>query len=177
MKKLSQWLFALVALVVLSIAQSAHAVPVGTMTCSTATDEIKFNVSYFTFGLQNPSSLGSGSSGAGAGKVTFQPLEVHAALSTFESLVSTASNGTHLESCTLATRLADGTRATFLFKLLAVQSLTAVASSTGNRTEPAQYTDVQFLYGAVEVKGAGGPDDGGTTVLPPGWNQITNTSN
>lgn len=177
MKKSSQWLFALLALVVFGAAQSANAVPVGTLTCSTATDQVKFNVSYFTFGLQNPISIGSASSGAGAGKVTFQPLEVHAALSTFESLVSTASDGTHLESCSLVTRLSDGTRATFLFKLLAVQSLTVVASSTGNHSDPAQYTDIQFLYGSVQVTGAGGTDDGGTTVLPPGWNQITNASN
>lgn len=177
MKKSSQLLLALVALALVSIAQSAHAVPVGTLTCSTSTDELKFNVSYFTFGLLNQDSIGSSSSGAGAGKVTFQPLEVHAALSTFGSLVSTASDGTHLESCSLTTRLADGTRATFLFKLLAIQSLTVVASSTGNRTEPAQYTDIKFLYGAVQVTGAGGTDDGGSTVLPPGWNQVTNTPN
>lgn len=177
MKKSSQWLFAFVALAVFSIAQSAHAVPLGTLTCSTSTDEVKFNVSYFAFGLANANTIGSSSSGAGAGKVTFQPLEVHAALSTFGSLVSTASDGTHLESCTLATRLADGTRATFVFKLLAIQSLTAVASTTGNHSDPAQYTDIQFLYGAVQVTGAGGTDDGGTTVLPPGWNQVTNSAN
>ncbi|HVH50153.1 MAG TPA: hypothetical protein VM781_00690, partial [Candidatus Bathyarchaeia archaeon] len=66
--------------------------------------------------------------------------------------------------------------AIFVFKELAIQALTAVASMAGNRAEPAEYTDVQLVYAAVEVKGAGGTDDGGTTVLPGGWNQIKNTS-
>ena len=176
MKKLSQWLFGLIALGVLCVAQSANAVPVGTLACSTATEEIKFNVSYFAFGLENPSSIGSSSSGAGAGKVTLQPLDVHAALSTFGSLIQPATNGEHIVSCTLTATLPNGAEAIFVFKELAIQALTAVASMAGNRAEPAEYTDVQLVYAAVEVKGAGGTDDGGTTVLPGGWNQIKNTS-
>ena len=176
MKKTSLWLFGLIALAVLCIAQSANAVPVGALSCSTATNEIKFNVSYFTFGLEAPTTIGSSSSGAGAGKVTFQPFDVHAALSTFGSLVGPASEGTHIATCTLTATLPDGAPATFVFKDLAIQSLTAVATMTGNGTDPARYTDVQLVYGAVEVKAAGGTDDGGTTV-PPGWNRITNSSN
>ena len=176
MKKPSQWLFGLLALAVLCVAQSANAVPVGTIACSTSTEEIKFNVSYFTFGVATPMSAGSSTGGAGAGKVTLQPLDVHAALSTFGSLVQPATTGEHIASCTLTTALPDGAPATFVFKELAIQSLTAVASMTGNRTDPARFTDVQLVYAAVEVKGAGGTDDGGTTV-PPGWNIITNSSN
>ena len=176
LKKPSQCLFGLLASAVLCVAQSANAAPVGTLTCSTSTEEIKFNVSYFTFGIQTPTSIGSSSTGAGAGKATLQPLDVHAALSTFGSLVQAASTGEHIASCTLTTTLPDGAPATFGFKELAIQSLTAVASMTGNRTDPARFTDVQLVYAAVEVKGAGGTDDGGTTV-PPGWNVVTNSSN
>ena len=175
MKKSTLWLFGLIALAFLCIAQSANAVPVGTLSCSTATQEIKFNVSYFTFGVAEPTSTGSSTSGAGAGKVTFQPFDVHAALSTFGSLVDPASEGTHIVSCTLTTTFSDGTQATFVFRELAIQSLTAVASMTGNRTDPARYTDVQFVYASIEVKDAGGSDDGGTT-LPDGWNRISNSS-
>jgi hypothetical protein len=153
----------------------AFAKPVGTLTCASSAGQIKFNVSYFTFGLTQPLNIGSQSSGAGAGKVTFQPLEVHAALSTFGSLVDSASTGAAFQTCVLATKLGDGTQAEFEFKLVAIASLTASASRFPDREDTARYTDVQFEYGAVEVKSSGSEDDGGTgTTLPPGWNITTN---
>jgi Type VI secretion system effector, Hcp len=173
--KSSHCLFCVSALAVLCAAQLAHATPVGSLTCSTATAESKFNVSYFSFGVETPATTGSSSSGAGAGKVTFKPFEVHAALSTFDTLFVPASSGTHIESCTLTTTFPDGAQATFVFRDVFIESLTAFATMTGNANDPARYTDVQFEYGSVEVKTAGGSDDGGTTV-PPGWNRITNSS-
>lgn len=154
----------------------AFARPVGTLTCTSSTDQVKFNVSYFTFGVAQPLNIGSQSSGAGAGKVTFQPLEVHASLSTFGSLVDAASNGVAFQSCALTTRFSDGTQSEFDFKLVAISSLTASASRFPDRDDAARYTDIQFEYGAVQVKSSGGDDDGGTGATPPGWNRITNNN-
>ncbi|HTW46823.1 MAG TPA: hypothetical protein VMD92_02680 [Acidobacteriaceae bacterium] len=172
MKNLYNWVSAVSVATALCIAHSAYAAPVGSLTCSTATQDVKFNVSYFTFGLTPTLNIGSQGSGAGAGKVTFQPLEVHAALSTFPLLEGPAGSGTLMTSCTLTTTFSDGSRATFVFKPVAIQSLTAVAERTGTSDIPAQYTDVQFAYSEIQVQVAGGPDDGGTT--PANWNQTTN---
>lgn len=174
MKKLFTPFLGMAALAALCLAQAANAAPVGSLTCATSTQEIKFNVSYFTFGVAQTLNIGSQSGGAGAGKVTFSPLEVHAALSTFASLIDTAANGVALQTCTLTTKLSDGTTDSFEFKLVAIKGLTVVAEKTGTTDIPAQYTDVQFEYGSVEVKTSGGTDDGGTTP-PGGWNQITNS--
>jgi len=154
----------------------ALARPVGTLSCTGSTSQVKFNVSYFDFGLTNPADSGSQSSGAGAGKVTFKPLEVHAALSTFASLAEAAANGTAFQSCTLTTTFNDGSQTEFEFRLLLISSLTAEASMPAQANEPARFTDVQFQYGAVEVKTTGGSDDGGTGPAS-GWNVITNQSN
>jgi len=156
-------------------ASSAYARPVGTMLCTGSSGQLRFNVSYFNFGFQNTLNTGSQSSGAGAGKVTFQPLEVHASLSTFSSLMAQAANGTALQSCLLDTTLGDGSQAEFEFKLVAIASLSAVASMPAQANEPARYTDVNFEYGAVEVRSSGSADDGGTGApTSGGWNQVTN---
>lgn len=173
MKRLGTLAVAVCAVALAS--SSAYARPVGTLTCTGSSGQVKFNVSYFNFGLQNALDIGSQSSGAGAGKVTFQPLEVHASLSTFSDLVGPAASGTAFQSCLLNTSLNDGSRAEFEFKLVVIASLNAVASMPAQNNEPARYTDVNFRYGAVEVKSAGGADDGGTgTATTGGWNQVTN---
>ena len=152
----------------------AHAKPVGTLTCTGSTGQVKFNISYFTFGITAPTDIGSGSSGAGAGKVTFQPLEIHAALSTFSTLAVPASNGENFQTCNLTSTFNDGSQTQFEFKLVLISSLTAAASMPAQPNEPARYTDVKFAYGAVEVKSSSGADDGGTGGIPPGWNVIQN---
>jgi len=174
MKRLGSFSVVVCALAIASA--SAYARPVGTLTCnSSSSGQLKFNVSFFNFGVQNTLDIGSQSSGAGAGKVTFQPLEVHASLSTFASLISPAANGSAFQTCLLNTTLSDGSQTEFEFKLVAIKSLNAVASMPAQANEPARYTDVNFEYGAIEVRSAGSGDDGGTgTTTTGGWNQVTN---
>ncbi len=163
-------------ILVLCASTAAYARPVGTLQCSSSNGQVKFNISYFTFGLANATNLGSQSSGAGAGKVTFQPLEVHAALTTFASLADTASQGVPFQSCILSTTFRDGSEAQFEFKLVVISSLAASASMADHNGEAARYTDINFEYGAVEVKTSSNLDDGGTTPESPGsgWNRVSN---
>ncbi len=162
--------------VALSAGSLAYAKPVGSLSCTGSSSSVQFNVSYFTFGIEQTLNIGSQSSGAGAGKATFQPLEVHAALSAFQPLVLPTAEGQAFQSCALTVTQKDGTTTEFDFNLVAIKSLTVAASSSAEGGNPAQYTDVQFEFGAVKVKSSGGNDDGGTGGTPPvGWNITTNT--
>ena len=173
-KRLFTSLSGLAALAVLSLAHTANAAAVGSLECTESNgNDVSFNVSYFTFGVTDTASV---STGTGAGKATFQPLDVHAALTTFATLFTAASEGSHFGKCTLTTTLSDGTTAMFLFKTVLIKALTAVAEKTGTRDQPAQYTDIQFEYLAVEVKTSGGTDDGGTTPALGRSNQTMNSS-
>jgi hypothetical protein len=174
MKRLGSFSVAVCALALAST--SAYAKPVGTLTCSSSSaGQLRFNVSYFNFGVDNALEIGSQSSGAGAGKVTFSPLEVHASLSTFASLMGPAATGATFQSCILSTTLSDGSRTEFEFKLLAIKSLNAVASMPAQANEPARYADVNFIYGAIEVRSPGSADDGGTGApTTGGWNRVAN---
>jgi hypothetical protein len=171
-KRLFTLLPALAAFAVLCLAHAANAASVGSLSCTeTNGNDIKFNVSYFTFGLTQTANLSTGT-GGGTGKATYQPLEVHAALSTFSTLLLPAVQRVAMQSCMLTTILNDGTTATFEFKPALIKELTVVAEKTGTTETPAQYTDVQFAYGQVELKTSGGTDDGGTTPAT-GTNKIT----
>ena len=174
MKRLFPSLSGLAVLAVLCLAPTANAAAVGSLTCVTNNGDLTFKVSYFTFGLTE--TLSTGTTGVGAGKATFQPLEVHAALSTFAMLLTPAREGTTIQSCTLSTPDSVGGLTEFEFKPLAIKLLTVVAEKTGTSNTPAQYTDVQFEYLAVEVKTTGGADDGGTTPEPGSFSRVTNGS-
>jgi hypothetical protein len=173
-KRLFSLLPVLAAFAALCLAHAANAAPIGSLSCTTNTGDIKFNVSFFTFGLTQTINTTGG--GGGAGKATYQPLEVHAALSTFATLLVPAVQGVAMQNCMLTTILTDGTTATFEFKPVLIKVLTVVAEKTGTTETPAQYTDVQFAYGAVEVKTTGGTDDGGTTPGPGVLSRFTNSS-
>lgn len=160
----------------LSAGPLAHAKPVGSFSCTGSSNAVSFNVSYFTFGLDQTLNIGSQSGGAGAGKVTFQPLELHAALTAFQPLVLPTAQGQPFDTCALVLNERDGSSTEFDFKLVAISSLTVEASSSAQDGNPAKYTEIKMAYGAVKVKSSGGADDGGTggTLPPSGWNVVTN---
>jgi hypothetical protein len=174
MKRFFSLLPGLAALAALCLAHAANAAPVGSLSCTTATGDFTFNVSYFTFGLTDTINIGSGSSGAGAGKITVQPLEVHAALSTFSMLIGPTRAGSEIRNCTLTTTMSDGSSTVFEFRPLVVKALTVVAEKSGARDTRIQYTDVQFEYLMVDVKTSGGADDGGSS---PDSSTLSRTTN
>jgi hypothetical protein len=160
---------------VLCLAHTANAAPIGSLSCTTRNGDFAFNVSYFAFGLTQTRNI-STSTGGGAGKATSQPLEVHAALSTFATLLSPAVDGIEIRNCTLTTSMSDGTSTVFEFTPLVIKLLTVVAEKTGARSSQSQYTDVQFEYLTVSVKSAGGADDGGTSADSSALSRNTNSS-
>lgn len=163
--------YALLGASLLFTAGSARAAAVGTFTCNAANGQASAKVSYYNIGITESTPIGSQSSGAGAGKVTFNPLVLHMSLAKFTSF--SALVGTDISACTLTTNLADGESVEYDFKLVAIQSINAIArtpKTTGDL--PARYTDISLEYGALQVKTSGGDDDGGTDG---GWNRITNS--
>ena len=135
--------------------------PAGKVVCTTNQGSLAFNVSYFNLGISQ-SSAGS-NSGAGAGKVTFQPLVVHAALSSFETLFGQTVSGGHFSSCTLTTQASNGDNVQFTLQLVVVESVNAIASSATSQSPHYAYVEAHLVYGAIQVSGPNGADDGGSS--------------
>jgi hypothetical protein len=149
-------------LILLGLIPAAYAgQSAGKVVCTSNQGSVAFNVSYFNLGISE--SNASSSSGAGAGKVTFQPLVVHAALSSFETLFEQTVSGGHFSNCTLTTQASNGDHVQFTMQLVAVDSVNAIASSATSQSPHYAYVEAHLLYGGIQVSEPNGADDGGTS--------------
>jgi hypothetical protein len=136
----------------LCAASSAYATTVAKVSCTSLDSEsqistLAFNVSYFDFAVTPAVNIGSQSGGAGAGKVTFQPLVVRTSLAQMQSLL--AAVGTSLSSCTLTTTDSTGEAIEFTFGVVGVTEVDAIAHSTS--ASATAYTQATFEYGSIQV--------------------------
>jgi hypothetical protein len=158
----------------LSVASAAVAAPVGQMSCTSSTQTLTFNISYFDIGVMRTQNSGGSGSGAGAGKVTFQPLVVHTSLAPFQSLFSVASAGTVFENCTLTTKNSTGEQIEFTMKIVQVTEVNAIAQSATREAAATAYTEVDMEYGSVQVTSpASEADDGGASPANDGWVKVS----
>jgi type VI secretion system Hcp family effector len=133
-----------------------------------------FEVASFTFDIAQTLNLGSSSSGAGAGKVTFNPFSITRKVDKASPLLfEMACSGTPFESVVLALRRSSatpGSAVIFLrydFKLVAVKTISW--SSGGDAPMEA----VTFEYGGLQVRYAPQTALGGlATPVEGGWNRI-----
>ncbi len=150
------------------------------LSCSGATSDLAVNISYYNIGLTNTLNIGSQSSGAGAGKVTFMPGVLHASLSNFDTFAKLASAGTSLGTCTLRATTRTGSTLELELTPVVVKSVYAVVGEgdPGTNARETAYTELDIEYGALRVKTSTGSDNGGTgSPTSGGWNRVTNTSN
>ena len=135
-----------------------------------------FEVESFSFDIAQTLNIGSQSTGAGAGKVTFNPFSITRKVDKASPLLfQMAGSGTPFESVALALRRSGATAASgaiFLrydFKLVAVKTISW--SSGGDAPMEA----VTFEYGGLQVRYA--PQTATGALAPPisgGWNRVTN---
>jgi hypothetical protein len=63
------------------------------MSCTSSAQALTFNVNYFDLGVTQTANIGSATNGAGAGKVTLQPLVLPTSCAPFQSLSNAAATG------------------------------------------------------------------------------------
>ena len=139
--------------VLLACGSSAASAAVAQLSCAATTGAmLTANVSYYDVGLTQPVGIGSGSSGAGAGKVTFNPLHIHTSLANFVAFFEAAATGAAFSACTLTSRVGVNGTIEYDFKLVAVSSVDAIGQDThADQDGPAAYTDVKLVFGALQV--------------------------
>ncbi len=149
-----------------------------------------FEIDDFSFDIEQVLNIGSQSSGAGAGKVTFNPFQITRKTDRASpTLFTMCCAGQHFKQVTLYLRRASGGSSglgstdmtsgiTFLrfdFALVAVKTI----SWSGSDGDEACKEEVQFEYGALQVKyvqqgSDGQPMSSGQTM--GSWNQIYNNN-
>lgn len=157
----------------LTAASVTHAASVATLTCNGSQGAVSMNLSFFSVGatLTNPSSGGS------AVQNTSNPLTVHAALVSFDTLFQAVTAGVPYSSCVLNTQGTGGGAIQFKFHSVYVSALTASATSATVLTPKTSYVDATLLFSSVAVTQAGNTVDDGGTSIPAGWDITKNQTN
>lgn len=133
----------------------------------------------FSFGASNPSTIGSGSTGLSAGKVSVSSFNIMKKTDNASpSLWATCCQGSFYDTATVILRKAGGKKPTvFLqinFKQVFVDSIQWSGSSGGDDT-PSE--SVSFSFGSVQVQyWPQKPDGSQGTVNEKAWNIQDNTT-
>jgi len=131
----------------------------------------------FEFGCENPTTIGSATGGAGAGKFKLNPFKITKDVDTSSAALFTAcAAGAHYPTVLLSIRKAGGAQQdylTYIFRMVFVTNVTW----SGGGGEEAPEESVEFVYGAMGVSytpqnAAGQPDVANKRMAQ--WSQIVN---
>jgi type VI secretion system secreted protein Hcp len=137
-------------------------------------------VKSFSWDVESPTTIGSATSGAGAGKAKLNPLKITKAVdATSPALLMAAGNGTAFKDVALVVRKAGATGPdAFLQYHLKTAVVTHIETSADSGDEGVTET-VTFAYGAIQERYM--PQSTTTGLAPKplvnGWNQILNQPN
>ena len=134
-----------------------------------------------TFSSKNTANIGTGSAGAGSGKVSFEDFSVvknvdNGSPQFFMALCA----GDHYDKVTIAIRKAGGGPAAstqaFLQYVFALVFVTSISTTVGADDEAPSET-ITFAYGATQIQYTPQKTDGSMgTANPAQWSRVTNNN-
>jgi type VI secretion system secreted protein Hcp len=134
---------------------------------------VTFEVETFNFDVEQTLNIGSQSSGAGAGKVTFNPFSItRKPDANSAALWAHLCNGGAIKSMVLTAVRAGSAAAFFSYTmgLVAVKSMAVAAAESGDLIETVTFEYGQATYGAA----AQNPDGSLGSVVTSGWDVTKN---
>jgi type VI secretion system secreted protein Hcp len=153
--------------------------PLGETLDKTYSDNKAFEIKDFSFSIENPSTIGSATSGAGAGKAKFNEFEITKTTDKASPIFFTnCVAGIHYGKVSLAMRKAGGDPASagkeFLKYIFGTVFTTGIDWSGPGDEGPEE--KIKFVYGTLQVEYTPQNADGTPgTAIPAGWSQVTNT--
>ena len=135
-----------------------------------------FEVTTFSFDVEQTINMSSQSAGAGAGKIQFNPFKVTRKIDKATSkLYQMACRGTTFDFVRLGFRKAGGTTASGLFFLRFDFKLVALKTISWSHDDESPTEDLEFEYGGLKLTYAlQNPDGSIGAPFEAGWNKITN---
>ncbi len=135
-------------------------------------DNAIFEVENYSFEIDQALNIGSQSSGAGAGKVTFNPFSIMRKTDKASPILfQMASSGTPFQEIALALRRVPNGQIflVFNFKLVAIRSI----AWTDNNESPKE--TIAFEYGGLQIfYGQQKPNGEMMKTVAGGWNRVSN---
>jgi type VI secretion system Hcp family effector len=135
-----------------------------------------FEVEDYSFDVEQTLGIGSQSTGAGAGKITFNPFSITRKVDrSSPTFFENACSGKAFKNVYLGMRKSAGNDATGVFFLVFTFKLVAVKTVGWAHDDEAPKETVTFEYGGLQVRyGQQGAKGNITGVIPGGWNRVKN---
>ncbi len=135
-----------------------------------------FEIEDFSFDIEQVLNIGSQSTGAGAGKVTFNPFSITRKIDKSSPvLFERACSGTPFQQVVLGLRKSSGGKATGQIYLVFMFKLVAVKTISWSYDDESPKETVTFEYGGLQVHYSQQQPDGKMkTPIPGGWNRVKN---
>lgn len=135
-----------------------------------------FEVESYNFDVEQTLSIGSQSSGAGAGKITFNPFGISRKIDVASpEFFKMACNGTAFKTVQLGLRKSAGTDQSGVFYLRFDFKLVAVKTLGWEHDDEAPKENVTFEYGGLQIRYCQQEPSGKLMgVTATGWNRVKN---
>jgi len=137
-----------------------------------------FEVTSPGFGIEQTLNIGSSTKGIGAGKVTFNEFSITRKVETSSTtMFKMACSGTPFQQVNLGLRKASGGTTAAEFFLLFIFSLVGIKGITFSNADDGPEEEITFNYGGLCMQYRVQNQDGTFgSIIPGGWNQVTNTN-
>jgi type VI secretion system secreted protein Hcp len=135
-----------------------------------------FEIEDYSFDIEQILNIGSASSGAGAGKITFNPFSITRKIDRASPIFfQMACSGKSFQTVGLGLRKSAGNKASGVMFLAFTFKLVAVKTVSWAHDDEAPKETVTFEYGGLAIQYAiQAPGGELTTVIPGGWNRVKN---
>ncbi|MBO0800302.1 MAG: type VI secretion system tube protein Hcp [Blastocatellia bacterium] len=135
-----------------------------------------FEVEDFSFDVEQTLNIGSQSTGAGAGKITFNPFSITRKIDKLSpTLFQMACAGTPFQKVALGSRKASGGNTSGIMYLVFCFKLVAVKTISWSYDDESPKETVTFEYGGLQVHYSQQKADGSFVApIPAGWNKVKN---
>jgi type VI secretion system Hcp family effector len=135
-----------------------------------------FEIESFGFGIENIVTIGSQSSGAGAGKVVFKPFHIDRRIDKSSPLIyEKCCAGTSFKRVALGFRKSSGGETSGLFFLRFDFKLVAAQGIDWSHDDESPKEGMDFMYGGLIMRYAQQNPDGSLMAeIPGGWNRVKN---
>jgi type VI protein secretion system component Hcp len=135
-----------------------------------------FELEDYSFDIEQALNIGSQSTGAGAGKITFNPFSITRKSDIASPILfQNSCTGTPFKNVGLGLRKSSGGNSAGVFFLVFTFKLVAVKTISWAHDDESPKETVTFEYGGLVIQYAQQKADG--TLLPPvmcGWNRVRN---
>jgi type VI secretion system Hcp family effector len=144
----------------------------------TPDDPTLFEIEDFSFDIEQTLNIGSQSTGAGAGKVTFNPFSITRKIDRSSPILfKLACSGTPFQEVALGLRKSSGGDVSGQIYLVFRFKLVAVKTISWSYDDESPKETVTFEYGGLQVHYSQQQPNGSMkTPIPGGWNRVRNVS-